>query len=178
MDMHQIEKLTQTYSDERRALADLVRAFHAEVERAKDRYLPGIQTCVTRTADAEGALRGALELAPELFAKPRTRTFHGVKVGYQKAKDGLEWDDAALVVARIERARPADAELLVKVVKAPIKKALEQLADAELAALGVRRVPGEDEIVVKPQDAEVDKLVAALLADVEDHANDGPREAA
>lgn len=174
MDLHQIEQLTRTYSDERRTLADLVRAFHAEVERAKERYLPGIQSCVARTADAEGALRGALELGPELFQKPRTRTFHGVKVGYQKAKDGLEWDDASLVVARIERARPDDAELLVKVVKNPIKKALEQLADPELAALGVRRVPGEDEILIKPQDAEVDKLVAALLADVEDE----PREAA
>ena len=40
------------------------------------------------------SLRALIEESPELFEKPRSVVLHGIKLGYQKGKGGIVWDDA------------------------------------------------------------------------------------
>lgn len=52
--------------------------------------------------------------------------------------------------------------------KKPAKDALKQLGVKDLARLGVTLIDAGDEIVIKPVDGEIDKLVNALLKDATD----------
>jgi len=175
MDLKQIETLAHTYRADRDHLGVLVSALQRDLAAAKERYLPGIKAAVQRAAGAKEALHNAVEGAPELFQKPKTQVFHGIKTGWVKAKDALEIPDPAATVAAI-RAHCTDeqAALLIAVKETPNKKALERMAEdpnLHLAELGVALVPGADQVVVHPVDSEVDKLVGALLAEAEQAEN-------
>lgn len=166
--MERIEQLARTYAVQRGGLVELVNGLHNEIERAKAKYLASIRAGVAATKDAESALQVAIERAPDLFVKPRTVTLHGVKLGFQKGKGGIEFDEAEKVVARIERVYAEDdtmLEQLLRVKKSPNKEALEALDVASLKRLGCTVREAGDQVVIKPADGEVDKLVAALLKD-------------
>lgn len=170
-----IEGKAREYSVARGALVELVNGLHTEIEQAKKKYLGAIRKQVAKTKDAESALAAAVERAPELFQKPRTLSLHGVKVGFQKGKGGIAWDDQEKVVARIERIYADDEAMLatlLRVKKSPNKEALENLDVAELKRLGCTVRAAGDQVVVKPVDGEVDKLVAALLKDTDDDARE------
>lgn len=173
--LHHIEALTATYSEARDGLGRLVDALQAEVADLKRRYHAGILAHAQQAAAAKAELEAAVEAAPELFAKPRTRVWHGVKVGWVKGRGGLEWDDPDQVVQLILKHRPDEADLLVKTTRTPVKRALEQLPGAELKKLGCRLVESGDQVVVKPMEGDIEKLVDALLKDA---GEDVPREAA
>ena len=49
----------------------------------------------------------------------------------------------------------------------PIRKALSELTVTELKRLGVTVEEADDQVVIKPTDSEVDKLVGKLLEDAE-----------
>ena len=72
------------------------------------------------------------------------------------------------VVARIEQLFPDQVKTLCHVTVTPVKAALRELSAGDLARLGVRVVDSDDEVVIKPADGDIDKLVAALLADDDD----------
>lgn len=159
----EIEALTKTYAEARGSLGSLLSALNADLERVKQKYLPGIKAAVAKTKDAEGWLKGAVEQTPQLFVKPRTYSFHGIKVGYQKGKGGIAWDDPDHVVQLILRHLPDQADVLIQTTRRPVKKALEQLTVAELKKIGCTVVESGDEIVLKATDGEVEKMVNALL---------------
>lgn len=159
----EIETLTRAYADARALLAERVQALQEEIEAARRRRLRGIKEAVARAADAHAALKAAIESAPELFQRPRTVTIAGIKVGYQKGRGEIVWEDAAQVVRLIRRHLPEQADSLIKVVETPIKSALAQLSVAELKRIGVTVIETGDQVLIKPTDGEIDKLVDALL---------------
>ncbi len=164
MDLKQIEHLAHTYSNERDHLGALVTALQRDLEDVKGRYLDSIQAALRLTAAAQEQLKGAVQGAPGLFEKPRTHIFHGVRVGWAKQKDALEIPDPEKTVALIRKYFPEEqSTVLIRTKEDPNKKALEQLSPAELKRIGVLPVPGEDAVVLKPVDGEIDKLVGALL---------------
>lgn len=158
-----IESLTRAYADARALLAERVQALQEEIEAARRRRLRGIKEAVARAADAHAALRAAIESAPELFRRPRTLTIAGIRVGYQKSRGEIVWEDAAQVVRLIRRHLPEQADSLIKVVETPIKSALAQLSAADLKRIGVTLVDTGDQVLIKPTDGEIDRLVEALL---------------
>jgi phage host-nuclease inhibitor protein Gam len=162
-----IEAATKRYADARAALSEIVGELNAEIEAAKRRRLAAIKRFVATCAERQAALAALIEAAPALFAKPRTHVFHGVKVGFQKGKGGIEFDDADDVVARIHRLYPDahDLERLIRVKETPNKEALAELPAAELKRLGCAIVAAGDQVVIKPVDGEVDRIVNALLKD-------------
>ncbi len=160
-----IERLTQTYAAARDGLGDLLRALEGEVADAHRRYLPGIKKALARAAEAHDRLGAAVEANPELFVRPRTVLFHGVKVGLAKGKGVLTWADADQVVRLIQKHLPDRMEVLVKTVQTPVKAALEQLSASELKRLGVQVEESGDQVVIKAMDGAVEKLVKALEKD-------------
>lgn len=151
----------------RDALASAVSAMQSEVDAIKHRHLPSIRRLVINAHAANAELSSAIEAAPELFEKPRTRVMHGIKLGYAKSKGKLEWDKPALVIKRIHKNMPDQAEVLIRVSESPSRPALAELDASSLKKLGVRISGGEDQIVLKPVDSELDKLVDSLLEDTE-----------
>jgi len=163
-----IETLAGVYADARRRLADLVREIESRQRRIVEDRLDEIRLALASTAEAEESLRHAIEAAPEQFDRPRTRTFHGVKVGLQKGKGKIEIDDETKTLRLIRERLPEDqAELLIKVTERVDRRMVADLTAADLKRLGIRVVESGDQVVIRPVDSDLDKLVRALLSDVE-----------
>lgn len=163
--LDQIEDLTRAYARERATLADRIGDLEAELTAIKRRRLRGIRNALDRAVDARDALSGAIAAAPALFEKPRTVTIDGIRVGIMKSKGKIAWDDDDKVCQLIDRHFPASADTLTRVTRKPVAAALKELNVAELKRIGCRVEETGDQVVIKPQDGELDKLVGRLLAE-------------
>ncbi len=158
-----IEKRTKEFSESRERLSTLVRSLEDEINAAKRRRLPSIKQSVKAVMERHSILKAALEEGRELFMKPKTMIFHGVKVGFQKAKGKISWADDDQVVKLIKKHLPDQADVLIKTTEKPIKNALENLPAADLKRIGVTVEETSDQVVIKSTDSEIDKFVDALL---------------
>jgi|CXWL01.1.fsa_nt_gi arsenate reductase-like glutaredoxin family protein len=168
MTMELLERLCRTYDEMRGILSTKVDALEVEMDALKRAKLPGIKKALGRAAEAEATLRAAIAESPELFAKPRTVIFHGVKIGYQKGKGKLEWEDDAVLLAKIKKLMGSQVDQLINTKETPSKQGLNTLDVAELRRLGVTVEETGDVVVCKPVDSAVEKLVNALLKDAVD----------
>lgn len=170
MNMHDIEELTKEFAGTRNMLAMGVKLLNDELEAVKKKHLNRIKLLVNRAAERKHALCQAVEMSPDLFKRPRTQLFHGIKVGMQKGKGKLEYADEEKVIARLKKYYGAEVEdgHFIKVAQSIIKKDLEKLPADELKKLGVSIKDAEDEVVIKPMDSDVEKMVDALLKGAED----------
>lgn len=167
MNMHDIEGKTKDYAGARAVLADRVQRLNNEVEAARKRFLPGIKKAVDFAVEKKADLAAAIEQGAALFNNPRTVVFSGIKVGLQKGKGAIEWDNDDQVIRLIEKNFPDLADVLIKTTKKPIKKALGGLSVAELKKIGVAVEETGDQVVIKGTDSDVDKLVKVLLKEHE-----------
>jgi len=167
-----IEKLTKDFADARGRLVNTVSTLQDKIETLKRQYMPGIKLQVSIALEKKSVLSAAVEASPALFVKPRTVIMHGVKVGLEKGKGKIEWEDDAMVVRLIEKHFPDQAEVLIQTKKKPLKKAIANLSVAELKRIGVVVQETDDTVVIRPVDSDVDKLVNALLKDDEDAEED------
>jgi hypothetical protein len=166
-----IEMAAKQFAAARRDLVELVTELNDEVEAAKRRRMERLKRLVGVAAEKQNALFALVENGSHLFVRPRTTILHGIKVGWQKAKGGLEIDDPERTVALILKHYEADqAELLLRTTRKPNKEALEELTGAELKKLGIQVTEDGDRVLIKPADSEVDKVVNALLKGLVDEA--------
>lgn len=165
--MERTEQLTQNYRQRYDVLADRVQDLEGEVEKLKRRRLPGIKSAVHAAAQARDELQAHIEQHPELFDRPRTVVIAGIRVGLMKGKGKIEFDAAEKVVRLIRKHLPDQADSLIRVTEAPVKKALGNLSTAELKRIGCTVEETADQVVIKPVDGDVDKLVNALLKEAE-----------
>lgn len=129
------------------------------------RHRAGIDTAAEEKAAAQEALLQMIQSSPQLFKRPRSVTVDGVKAGYRKEQDSLDWDDEDVVMRRIQAMLPDQVDLLIRTETSLVADALPQLDDSVLRQIGVRRVSGSDQAFVNIGDSDVDKLVKAILAD-------------
>jgi len=162
-----IERLTKAFADGRGQLADRVRTLEHEITAIKRRRLQGIKNTVNAVLELQSSLKAALEDSRDLFVKPRTMIFHGVKIGFQKGKGKISWADDAQVVKLIRKHLPDQADVLVKTTEKPVKDALQQLSAADLKRIGVLVEETGDQVVIKSTDSEIDKFVDTLLKEDE-----------
>jgi len=167
MTLAEIENLARELSFSRDELTLRVNILEDEIRAIKKKHRAALLRAIEAAAEKKEELRQAIEEGPELFEKPKTVIFHGIKVGYRKAKGEILWDDDAQVIRLINKHFPEQADVLIKVTETPVKPALAQLPVADLKKLGVTVIDTGDEIVIKPTDSEIDKLIDALLKDEE-----------
>lgn len=165
--MNEIERLTKVYSENRDAMALTVSDLEDEIAEAKRKYMTRIKRMVDVVVGSQTRLKAAIEESPELFKKPRTIVFYGIKVGFQKGKGEIKWEDAVQVVKLIHKHFPDQVDMLIKTTELPVKSALAQLPVHELKKLGVTVIETGDQVIIKSTDTEIDKLVSALLKEDE-----------
>lgn len=176
MSLDSIEQLTKEHAGHRAVLAERVQALHEEIDQAKRRKLPGIKSAVSQARDSQLRLQSAIEHDKGVFERPRTRVFHGIKVGLQKAKGKLTFVSASKVVELIRKHFPDQAEVLIKTTEKPVKKALTQLTVADLKKVGCEIGNTHDKVVIEPINTDVDELVSALLGQGDQDAEDDERD--
>lgn len=152
------------------AYAASERALEETTIKARERMLAAavgfgekIKELATKLASDEKALDKAIKSAPELFDDPRTMVLHGIKFGFKKGAEKMEFEDEAGVIALIKKHLPDQVQQLVLQKETVSLNALKRLTDAQLRKLACERVAGTDEVIIKRQDGVVDKLVDAVM---------------
>ena len=98
MTLTEIEKLAKELEDARLNLREALDELETEVSAIKKKFMPSIRRAVEKAADRHETLREAVGEAPDLFVKPKTVIFHGIRLGYRKSKGGISWEDEDQVV--------------------------------------------------------------------------------
>lgn len=160
-----IDALAKAYAQARSVLSERVSDLEKETAEIHRRRIGGIKSAAATATDLQAQLRSAIEGAPELFVRPRTFCLHGIKVGYQKGKGKLDWDDNAKVVGLIRKHLPEQAEVLIITEEIPSADAMANLDVKALARIGVRCEGTGDQVVIKASDTAVDKFVKKLLSE-------------
>lgn len=170
MTMEQIETLCADFATRRDSLHQRLTILEGELQTVKRRHLKELKRCTALAAASESTLRAAIEQGPDLFDKPKTQIFHGIKVGYRKGSGALDWEDDEELVRKIEKLFGDHAEDYLIVKKKPSAESLETCDAATLKRLGVCVSDDGEQVVIKPVETAVEKLVKALLKDAREEA--------
>ncbi|MDZ7655585.1 MAG: hypothetical protein U0997_06540 [Sulfurimicrobium sp.] len=150
----------------------------ALVAPVAERHRPGLETAAEERARAHEELMAMVESSPDLFqGKKRSLSVDGVRAGYRKQEDQIDWDDDAQVIARIRALIPDQEAVLVRSVESLVVDAVAQLDALTQRKIGCRRVPGIDQPFVTVGESDVDKLVKTILASIASRVGeeDAPR---
>jgi hypothetical protein len=156
---HQVHPLAQARCE----LGTLVQALQDGIEQLKADHMPGVRAAIDKAAAAWAALAAQIEEHPELFVRPRTVQAHGIKFGLAKGKGALQILNPDRTVALIRKHLPDQAQVLIATKEMPAKDALAQLSVADLKRIAVDVVDSGDQVVIKPADGEIDRVVRALM---------------
>ncbi|MEA5113048.1 MAG: host-nuclease inhibitor Gam family protein [Geobacteraceae bacterium] len=160
----EIEEATTRYADHRELVKLRVQYLNDEIEKLKRVHLPEIKDAAADAANALASLETLIDESRGLFVRPRSIIISGIRVGLQKGKGGLEYDDEDTVIRLIRKVLPLEQhELLIKIKESVNKKALGDLDVATLKKVGVTVQGTGDVVLVKPVDSEVEKIVAAVV---------------
>ena len=165
--LSEIEKLAKEFSEARELLKDRWELLEQNIIEAKRKMRPGILRAAEAAAAKKQILFDAITESKEHFVRPKTVIFYGVRLGYQKAKGEIVWEDEGQVIRLIKKHFPDEVETLIKIKETVLKNALAQKSAADLKKIGVTVVETGDEVFIKPTDSEIDKLINALLKDEE-----------
>lgn len=166
--LERIDALTRDYASRREQLRGCVEAVREEIDRIERQALPRIREHVRAVAETQDRLHAAIKAHPELWqGRRRTVVIAGVRVGMAKGKGRIVFDKPERVVQLIREHFPEQAEAMIRVREEPVARALAELTVAELRKIGCLVEGAQDQVVIKPTDSTVDKLVQALLRDAE-----------
>lgn len=132
-----------------------------------ERHRPGLEAAANLRANAQEGLMTLLNAAPNLFqGKKRSLTVDGVRGGYRKQEDTIDWEDDAQVIARIRSLIPDMEAVLIRTEESLVVDGIAQLDALTQRKIGVRRVPGIDQPFITIGETDVDKLVKTILASI------------
>lgn len=157
------EEQAKTAAEARDKLAFLMETLEGDLMRCKRAKMPAIKEALGKAANEINTLRAMVAENPGLFEKPRTYTFHGIKLGFQKGKGRIEIADEANTIKLIRELLPSQAGVLIKTEESVVKAALKNVDAEDLERIGVSVESAGDVVVVRPADTELDKVVNALL---------------
>ena len=163
-----MKKNTKDFADKHQTLSGLVQALQDDIETVKRQHLPAIKAAADDVAESQAVLHSTIKDSPGYFQKPKTMVISGVRVGFKKEKGKLVFDDEETVIRLIRKHLPDIAETLIKENESVLKTPLGNLKVAELKKLGVTVTDDTDQVQIKPVGSDIDKLVAALLAEGEE----------
>lgn len=171
MSMTEIRDAAQRLADAHRESVSRAKLLETELNKAitpiYELHRAGLDAAAEEEAAAHAELKALAEGGPQLFKKPRSIAVDGVKCGYRKAEDTLDWDSDDLVITRI-RAFPELAELaavLIRTEESLNVSALQELDAKARRKIGVRLIEGIDQPFISFTDNDVEKMVKGILAD-------------
>lgn len=161
-----IQETCATYRGELELLKFTVGKLTADRKAVDDRYLPTIQRRVKLIGENKITLTDLVDGNRPLFQEPepKSRTFSDIKVGLRKQPGRLELADEDRTIAAIQKHCPEQLDALAPSRRKVSKEALEKLPAEMLKKLGVEIVADSEKVIVEAQDSDVEKAVAALIA--------------
>lgn len=158
--IQEIETACKELSEHRARLRHRHEARQKAVREIDAQHGAELRRLQERCGSVRASLETLVEKARPEFTKPKTREYHGITVGFEKARDSVTLPEDAILVDRIEKLLPAgQAETVldrsVKVIRIAFKKLPREL----LQKLGCSVVSGADKAVVRANDDDIETLV-------------------
>lgn len=174
----EIRTAAQRLADARRESTTRATALeHALAQAAQPIYQShraGIDAAAADEAEAYAELLALVETSPGEFKRPRSLLVDGVKTGYRKEQDSLDFDSEEAVIGRIFALEELSdlAPVLVRTERHLNLDAIETLEARLRRLIGVRTLTGVDQPFISFADTDVEKLVKAILADAQKRQGD------
>lgn len=168
--LNDIERLALAHRTDRDTLGDAIDLMEREVAEVRQKHLKALRPMLAKAAASARKLNDAVEGAPELFKKPKSRTLHGFKLGFAKQRGKVSFSDAERVVRLIRKHLADRFNDLVKVTETPDKNALANLTVNDLKKIGCTVTEDDDVAFVRPVESDHEKLVKALLENAQKEA--------
>jgi hypothetical protein len=162
----EIEKASKVLAERREQLRLFVSSLQAGLEAVKKQHLPVIRKALTAAEEANADLMQLVEDNPELYEKPKSKTFHNIKSGYRKQPGEMVIADAKKTIAALENEYGLEYAEEWGFIETEIKlrkKGLETLEGKFLKKIGVTITNDTDVAFVKAVDTDLDKLVLAAV---------------
>jgi len=145
-------------------LAALANELGERITAAKRELMPKIRRALDKLNVSSAELLAEVMASRHLFQEPKTQVFHGVKLGWPKARGGLEIPDAARTIERAEKLLTASQfKMVVKTTHELRKKPLGTLDVDTLKKLGVNIRNAGEYALVSISDGEVAEMVRGML---------------
>ncbi len=166
--LNNIDKLAEEYSDALQELDDSAAIMKAELRQVQRRELPSMQRAAVRAAKAREELKRAIKASPSLFDKPKTKTLHGIKLGFKKQKGKVVFADEEATIKLMKKELSEDQlELLIRVREDVHKPAVYDLEVKDCKRYGITIENDTDEVYIKQAVSEFEKLIDGWLEDEE-----------
>jgi len=160
IDLHAIERAAVTLAGHRRALEAELQAAEEKLARVRQASAERLRQKVIDTAKSEAALIRLVERSPQLFVRPQSMEFDGVKVGWRKGKGRLELPETEKLIQRAEDLlTPAQRKSVLRVRTTVLKGGLAKLSGDLLKKLGVTLTAAGPEAFVTYSKSSVEKMV-------------------
>jgi len=167
-----IEDACLKLTEARDALTAEAEATKAEIEAVMARRRPAIRRQLRRVKALQQAAHDLAAGNPALFAKPKSRIFGGVRIGWRKQVGQMVIADEAAAIRSLRRQLGDSAETLIKVTEKLNRKALAAQPGQVLRKAGVEIVADSDAPFVDFTDRAIDKMINAWLAKAPDQEAD------
>jgi len=158
----------ETMAEDLHMVQDNLKNRLAEAEAMMDEIREEFAPHIRKIANAESDLREKLEREiaanKDLFAKPKTRVFHNIKLGLRRLKGSLKWTDSTELMKRVRQVCPEHEGAIIEVSYTIKKAGLEKLDAGKLKKLGVTIEADTDAVVLKPVEGDLSKMADAFLA--------------
>jgi hypothetical protein len=158
------EHLAARHNDTTGCAALLQAEIKGMIAPVLERYKATLDGYAAAEALAHAELTELLVRGPHLFVKPRSLAVDGVKAGYRKAEDTLDWDADDVVAKRVLALLPQQYDLLVRTQVSLVVDALATLDAEDLRKIGVRTVTGADQHYITVGDNDAEKLTKLVIA--------------
>lgn len=163
MSLAVIEEKAGVYAEAVATLNETLRVMDEEIAAVRERYTKVMTEQVTHYTDARMALEGAILESPENFVKPKTLVIAGVKVGFRKSAGRVVIENEANTIALIRKKLAQKSDVLIATKEFVLKDAVKALDGKEIAAIGVTITADTDEVVIKSEASDIEKLIEAYI---------------
>ncbi|MCU7906503.1 MAG: hypothetical protein KZQ76_11820 [Candidatus Thiodiazotropha sp. (ex Epidulcina cf. delphinae)] len=163
-----IEEKAKNHAKAREILNERLVTLEDEKRRMIRKHLKGLRAAAATVARTHNELHTEIDASHDDFQKPRTRVYEGLQVGLRKSNGSVKFNLKQTITA-IRRYLPDQESALIKIEEKVVSKAVGTLSADILKKIGVTVIPGSDQVVIKPTDSEINKLIDAWLSDLSEY---------
>ena len=159
----ELVRLCRDHADAIEHLDELTDELTVQTRSVVKRRMRRLTTLTTQVNITREALLEAVRDCPELFITPRSRQFDGVKIGFRKEQDKLNFDEST-TIGLVRKHMKDQANALIKTKESLIVSAAKNLDRKEQAKVGIGVIEGEDQPFVNSGIVDIGKLIDALIS--------------
>lgn len=164
--LEMIDNVAEEYAEALRDLDHNATIMKAELRKVQQRELPSLKRSAERVAEAREELERSIKAAPGLFKDPKTRTLHGIRIGFKKQKGKVVFADEEATIKLMRKELPKDQqELLIRVRENVHKPSVYDLEVKDAKRFGITIEDDNDEVYIKQAVTNLEKLIQGWLDD-------------